>query len=211
MAATWTDVIRFPSGQVAAGKPVTVYEAGTDTLATLYRDAAGTSPGSNPAFTDSATGQLTVHAAPGLYDLVLPDGTRLNGVQVIADPAATAAAVEVLATFTVAGNLTASDVDQVGIVPFAAVITGTYAAVGTAPVDALTEDGIIIDVLLEGTTIYADPGDQPVIADGETASGLVAAPDVAAAAGEILTIVIDQIGPDTAGADLTVVVLGTRA
>jgi hypothetical protein len=76
------------------------------------------------------------------------------------------------------------------------------ASVGTAPTDA----SLIVDVNVNGETIFATPADRPTIA----ASGFV---DSAGAlsrdtlvGGEYLTMDIDQIGSTIAGADLTVVI-----
>lgn len=66
----------YPAGQV------TVYAAGTTTLATLYADDAGTTPAGNPHATDQDTGQWSAVAEAGVYDLLLPDGTVLAGVPV---------------------------------------------------------------------------------------------------------------------------------
>lgn len=49
---------------------ITVYEAGTSNLATLFSDAAGSLPLSNP-FTANADGSFGFYAAAGHYDIVL--------------------------------------------------------------------------------------------------------------------------------------------
>ena len=74
--------------------------------------------------------------------------------------------------------------------------------VDTAPTDA----SLIVDVHLNGTTIFTTQGNRPTILTTATDSGL-AVPDVTAAAGgDVLTVDIDQIGSTVAGADLAVVV-----
>lgn len=74
--------------------------------------------------------------------------------------------------------------------------------VDTAPTDAT----LIVDVHLNGTTIFTTQGNRPTILTTATDSGL-AIPDVTAAAGgDVLTVDIDQIGSTIAGADLAVVV-----
>jgi hypothetical protein len=50
---------------------VTVYNAGTSTLATLYRNADGSSPQDNPIISDRPTGQIDFYAPRGMYDVVL--------------------------------------------------------------------------------------------------------------------------------------------
>jgi hypothetical protein len=79
-------------------------------------------------------------------------------------------------------------------------ITGTRASVGTAPTGAT----LIVDVTKNGTTIFTTQANRPTIAiSGFTAVG--GTPQVTAwAAGEYLTVDVDQVGSSVAGADLTV-------
>jgi hypothetical protein len=80
-------------------------------------------------------------------------------------------------------------------------ITGVRASVGTAPTGA----SLIIDINKNGTTIFTTQANRPTIAAAANTSGNVTNPDIAAvAAGEYLTVDIDQIGSTIAGADLTV-------
>ena len=81
-------------------------------------------------------------------------------------------------------------------------IIDAAAVVDTAPTDA----SLIVDVHLNGTTIFTTQGNRPTIVTTATDSGL-AIPDVTAASGgDVLTVDIDQIGSTVAGADLAVVV-----
>lgn len=80
-------------------------------------------------------------------------------------------------------------------------ISGVRASVGTAPAGA----SIIIDISKNGTTIFTTQANRPTIAAATNTSGNVTTMDVTTvAAGEYLTVDIDQIGSTTAGADLTV-------
>jgi hypothetical protein len=80
-------------------------------------------------------------------------------------------------------------------------ISGVRASVGTAPAGA----SVIVDVNKNGTTIFTTQANRPTIAAGANTSGNVTNMNVTTvAAGEYLTIDIDQIGSTTAGADLTV-------
>lgn len=80
-------------------------------------------------------------------------------------------------------------------------ISGVRASAGTAPAGA----SIIIDVHKNSTTIFTTQANRPTIAAAANTSGNVTNMDVTAvAAGEYLTIDIDQVGSTTAGADLTV-------
>jgi hypothetical protein len=79
-------------------------------------------------------------------------------------------------------------------------ITSVRASVGTAPTGA----SVIVDVHLNGTTIFTTQGNRPTISPGAFTSGS-ATPDVTSvAAGDYLTIDIDQVGSTVAGAYLTV-------
>ena len=92
--------------------------------------------------------------------------------------------------------------------PYAATILGVTAAVGTAP----TGSSILLDLNKNGTTAFTTQGNRPAIADGANATASEAVPDVTTiAAGDYLTVDIDQIGSSTPGADLTVFVRYRRA
>jgi hypothetical protein len=80
-------------------------------------------------------------------------------------------------------------------------ISGVRASVGAAPAGA----SIIVDVHKNGTTIFTTQANRPTIAIAGNTSGNVTNFDITTvAAGEYLTVDIDQIGSTTAGADLTV-------
>jgi len=81
-------------------------------------------------------------------------------------------------------------------------VQSVRASAGTAPTGAT----ILVDANKNGTTIYTTQGNRPTIAiSGFTALGGVAANDTFAA-GDYLTVDVDQIGSTVAGADLVVVV-----
>jgi len=87
------------------------------------------------------------------------------------------------------------------------VVETVRAAVNTAPTGA----ALVVDVNKNGTTIYTDQGKRPSIAAG-TNTDLGDSPDVTAlAAGDYLTVDVDQVGSTVSGADLTVTVRVRRA
>ncbi|HEV2412739.1 MAG TPA: hypothetical protein VGS28_02955 [Candidatus Saccharimonadales bacterium] len=87
-------------------------------------------------------------------------------------------------------------------------IVGTRATVGTAP----TGTSLILDVMKNGTTIYTTQANRPTIAIGANSTGPGNAPDVnSLAAGDYLTINIDQVGSTIAGSDLTVSIIVTKS
>lgn len=87
------------------------------------------------------------------------------------------------------------------------VVETVRAAVHTAPAGA----ALVVDVNKNGTTIYTDQANRPSIAVG-TNSATGNNPAVTTlAAGDYLTVDVDQVGSATAGADLTVTVRVRRA
>ena len=64
--AQYSELFWFPSGEVAAAVPARVFVHSTNTLATLYADAGGTTPLANPVST-SGTGRLEFYAEEGTY------------------------------------------------------------------------------------------------------------------------------------------------
>lgn len=107
------------------------------------------------------------------------------------------------AVFSRAGNIDVSTGAGRFVFPVAATIINVIISVGTAP----TGSTIIVDVNLNGTTIFTTQANRPAIAiSGNTATS--ATPNVtAAAAGNYLTVDIDQVGSTISGADLTVQVV----
>ena len=87
------------------------------------------------------------------------------------------------------------------------VVERVRAAVDTAPAGA----ALVVDVNKNGTTIYTTQANRPSIAAG-TNSATGNNPAVTTfAAGDYLTVDVDQVGSATAGADLTVTVRVRRA
>lgn len=103
--------------------------------------------------------------------------------------------------FARAGALTVSAGSAPFRWPFAVVILGISAAVGTAPTGA----NLIIDVNKNGTTIYSTQGNRPTIIAGATATAAETVPNTTTVAlGDIYKIDIDQVGSTVAGSDLQV-------
>lgn len=121
---------------------------------------------------------------------------------------------EGVATFGREGTLLVSSGKGRFVFPWAATVLGVRATVNTAPTGA----ALIVDVnkaeaATPGSlvTIFTTQANRPTIAASAFASG-EAVPDVTAfAAGDHMTVDIDQVGSTVAGADLTVVVRYRRA
>lgn len=80
-------------------------------------------------------------------------------------------------------------------------IRSVRANLGTAP----TGSSVIVDVKVNGATIFTTQANRPAIASGTNTSGKVTNMNVTSVAdGSYLTIDVAQVGSTTAGADLTV-------
>lgn len=81
-------------------------------------------------------------------------------------------------------------------------LTSVRVGVGTAPTGAT----LIVDVNKNGTTVYGTQANRPTVAIGANAATGGAASVNSFAAGDYITVDVDQIGSTVAGSDLTVVV-----
>lgn len=102
--------------------------------------------------------------------------------------------------FFVAGTQTAAAKKAGMIVGKAGTITDVRAYVDTAPTGAT----LIVDVNKNGTTIFTTQANRPIVAISGNASSTTLPDVTAVAAGDRLTIDVDQIGSSVAGADLYV-------
>ena len=83
-----------------------------------------------------------------------------------------------------------------------ATIHGVVISAGTAPTGA----SLIVDVNLNGTTIFTTQANRPTLSIGSQQSPIVV-PDVTlVSTNDYLTVDIDQVGSTVAGSDLVVVV-----
>lgn len=86
--------------------------------------------------------------------------------------------------------------------PVGVTIDGVTIGVGTAPTGA----SLIVDVNKNGTTVFTTQANRPTITAAAFASA-EKVPDVTAiAAGDYVSIDVDQVGSTVAGADLTAVI-----
>lgn len=100
------------------------------------------------------------------------------------------------------GTLTATAGTARLYVPFACTISNIRVNVGTAPTGA----SLIVDVHLDGVTIFTTQGNRPTIT-ATNFTDLTNTPDVTSiSANSYLTVDVDQIGSTIAGADLIVIV-----
>lgn len=103
-------------------------------------------------------------------------------------------------TFTAEGLLTTGAMSLRFYAPGPMTISEVFTAVNTPP----TGDTILVDVNLNGTTIFTNQGKRPEIADGAY-TDTSDTPDVTAVVkDDYFTADIDQVGSTTSGLDLTV-------
>lgn len=108
-------------------------------------------------------------------------------------------------TFTLSANgaLTVGAGKDRWIAPFSGEIINATAVVGTAPTGAAA----IFDIDKDGTTVFTTQANRPTIPDGASESPVSARPDVTTfAAGDVLSLGVDQVGSTVAGSDADVVV-----
>ena len=100
----------------------------------------------------------------------------------------------------VLGDLSVGTSKMIYMVPFDLTIIGVKAKVLTAPTGA----NLIVDININGTSIYTTQANRPTIADGENSVVADLPDDVTITQDDIITIDIDQVGSTVAGANLIV-------
>jgi hypothetical protein len=148
-----------------------------------------------------ATANNTVvrHGAGSNGQITLYDSTQTDGLRSVD--------LAIVNTFFMANTLTVKTGVSRQYFEAAYTVTNVRASVGTAPTGA----SVICDVNKNGTTIYSTQGNRPTITVS-TNTATANSPDVTSiAAGDYLTVDVDQIGSTVAGADLTVSVTLRRA
>ena len=89
-------------------------------------------------------------------------------------------------------------------VPAATTIKYVLVTASTAPTGA----DLILDVNLNGTTIFTTQGNRPKVVAGTHSQSATPTPDTTTvSAGDYLTVDIDQVGSTIAGSDLVVMVV----
>lgn len=104
-------------------------------------------------------------------------------------------------SFIKSGNLSTATGKPLFVFPATSKLVDVTAVVGTAP----TSQDVLVDVNLDGTTIFTNQSHRPTIS---STAAVTAVPDVTDEidAGTVLTVDIDQVGSGTTGADLCVVI-----
>jgi uncharacterized protein YuzE len=106
--------------------------------------------------------------------------------------------------FYIDGDLAVETTVMSFIAPAGMTVQSVKLAVDTAPTDA----AIIIDIHKNGTTLFTTQGNRPTIAASGSSSATSSAPDVTEiAAGDKITLEIDQVGSTVAGANLAATVI----
>lgn len=178
--AQYSELFWFPSGSVAASVPARVFQHSTNTLATLYADAGGTTPLANPT-TTSGTGRLEFYAEEGQYWVHIDSEAFEIAVGTAAQPATqqdildeVARADAAYAPLVHASRHAAAGADPVTLTQ--AQITGLVAALAAlAPLAGATFTGAVIvdsdnltviDTGTKGYRLRQDGGDLDLEATG---------------------------------------------
>ena len=92
--------------------------------------------------------------------------------------------------------------------PYDCVILGISATLGTAPMG----DDVIVDILVNGDSLFPTPGDRIVVPDGsDEFPEDPRLPEIPVYEGNFLTMNVEQVGSTIRGADLLVLVRYRRA
>jgi hypothetical protein len=110
--------------------------------------------------------------------------------------------VQRLLPFSTGGALTVGTGSLRLRFPHAATLISVTATVGVAP----TGSPIIVDVNLNGITIFSTQANRPTIPATTNVSNTATPNSTAVALGDYLTVDIDQVGSTIAGSNLTVIV-----
>lgn len=106
--------------------------------------------------------------------------------------------------FQSVGVLTAAAGKAFVVAPYGGTIKKVSAKVSSAPAGST----ILVDINKNGTTIFTTQANRPTIAASATAATLAGQPEVLTfAAGDLLSVDVDQIGSGTAGSNLAVSLL----
>ena len=104
--------------------------------------------------------------------------------------------------FSVPGDLTTGTNKAFLIAPFDMTIIGLRAAVLTAPTGA----DLIVDVNVNGDSVYTTQANRPTIDAGETSVSGELPDEVSILEGDMVSIDIDQIGSTISGSNLAVLI-----
>lgn len=137
------------------------------------------------------------------------DTTRLSSLKVDAgiDSASISAKAEETFHMKIVGGVTTGVKKDFTIVGVAGTIVDVRAYLDTPPVGS----SFIIDVNKNGTTLFTTQANRPTILAAANASSTTLPDVVAIAAGDRLSLDVDQVGSGTAGSDLYLAVTIKRA
>jgi hypothetical protein len=168
--AQYSELFWFPSGTLATSIPARVFQHATNTLATLWADAAGTVPLANPLST-SGTGRLEFWAEEGQYWVHIDSEAFEIAVGAAAQPATqqditdevaradTAYAPLVHAARHTAGGADPVTLTQAQITGLVAALAAKVAGPGSSTDSAVARfDGATGVVLQNSTVIIGDDG-----------------------------------------------------
>jgi hypothetical protein len=181
------------AGQTGATGPAGA--TGSPGGATGATGAVGATGSAGGAGATGATGPAGSAGAAGATGATGSGATGATGAQGATGAGGTD---HVIATFAREGAISVVTGKGRWIAPAACTVLGIRLAIDTAPTGA----SVKCDLNKNATTMFTTQGNRPDIAVSTNSSAL-AVPDVTAvAAGDVLTVDIDQVGSTIAGADL---------
>lgn len=174
----------YPGGAVAAGVPVKVTFGGTLVPAPIYHDSLGVRA-PNPIRTDD-TGVVAFYAEPGPYGLIA------NGVTTAISVGGPGVGSASYAYAMSVGGAGGPGVGRARMYND----TGRDQSVVAVRASALDpgSGGLVIDVNIDGVTIFPDPGDRPAlpVASGNATTYEPLAAPVVLPDGSYLTVDVDS-------------------
>lgn len=181
LSATTQSVVGILSEAVITTAPTVTAHFAEDGAVTLPTLASGDLSDMPASLAGNAGKVLTVDSGETEYELVHPSYLRVF-------------------SFGISGAVSVAAGTLRILVPAACVVTNVTATVGTAPTGA----DLIVDINLNGTTLFTTQADRPTIA-ATTQDDLTSVPAVVSLAqNDVLTMDVDQVGSTVAGSDLLV-------
>lgn len=187
-----TVLVRDPGTTTAIAETLYTSDTGTTTLVNPFQ----ASDGLVDFYLDASKLVSFTISRPGQADVLIED-IQVGVPAYIDEDVLVFSTGQALAPMTGEGTFYA---------PFNYSLGEIRASVGTAPSGA----DIILDVKVNGTSIYSDPSQRPTIPNGGTTGVGGTATITALVPGDVLSIDIDQVGSTTPGSDLTVQIVVSR-
>jgi hypothetical protein len=183
--------VQMPNGEAVPGASVYVYLPNTELEVTIYEDAAGTSPITQPETTTSG-GMMSFYVAPGTYDIYIvyspwSVATTWEDYNAVYDPGGKAISPIIIGSFTTSSV----DVTLFGVlIPRAGYMIGASGAFNVGSVTGTVP--VVVSIRKNGDAVLADT--TSVTATGVHYWSATPSASVAFAASDTLDGYIDVTG-----------------